>query len=101
MFSESAPCYNSSCRLSWDLSSGEDTLVFNPADVPKVALSGLLFDAKKHFKAVMLVDDFLEEDDHVKLLKRHLFMDVQRLHEHPHLVIGYALHNNKVEPQSQ
>ena len=90
--------YDSLCRLSWDPPLGEDTLTFNPVDVPAIALSCLLFEAKKHFKSVVLVDDFLAEDDHVDLLKQHLFKDVQRLPGRPHLVIGY---NKSAPPQLQ
>ena len=83
-------CYDSMCRLSWDPPVSEYTLTFNTVDVPEIALSRLLFEAKKHFKAVVLIDDFLAEDDHVNLLKQHMFMDVRRLPGRPHLVIGYS-----------
>jgi hypothetical protein len=62
-------------KLTW--SRGGDTLVFNPNDiVPRLALSPLLFEAKKKFRKVVLVDDYAFDNAHADLLRSHYFTSV-------------------------
>ena len=67
--------YREGARLTW--SREGDTLILNPNDiVPAIALSPLLFEAKKKFKKVVLVDDCAFDNAHGDLLRSHGFMNV-------------------------
>lgn len=67
-----------------------DLLILDPDMdcIPDVALSSLLFDAKKFAKAVMMSDGCIFDVDYVDLLKKHGFRMVSRLPVHPYFVYG-------------
>ena len=83
-------------KIVW--SAHGDMLVLNPNDVPEIALSTLLFDAKKKFRLVGLIDDLVAENDYENILKNHGFINV-RMDAQLGMVIGYC--NSSTRPLIQ
>ena len=83
-------------KIVW--STYGDMLVLNPNDVPEIALSTLLFDARKKFRLVGLIDDLVAENDYENILKNHGFVNV-RMDAQLGMVIGYC--NSSTRPLIQ
>ena len=74
-------------KIVW--SDRGDMLVFNPNEVPEIALSALLFDAKKKFRLVGLIDDLVADNDYENILKNHGFINV-RMDAQLGMVLGFC-----------
>jgi hypothetical protein len=85
-------------RIVWSAGQGGDMLVFNPNEIPELALSALLFDARKKFRLVGLVDDLVADNDYEHILKNHGFINV-RTDGQLGMVLGFC--NSSTPPLSQ
>ena len=83
-------------RIAW--SGRDDMLVFNPNEVPEIMMSALMFDAKKKFRVVGLIDDLVADNDYENMLKNHGFINV-RMDAQLGMVIGYC--NSSTRPLIQ
>ena len=84
-------------RIVWSESEGRDMLVFNPNEVPELALSALLFDARKKFRLVGLIDDLVADNDYEHILKNHGFINV-RTDAQLGMVIGFCNGTSTARP---
>ena len=75
-----------------------DMLVFTPNEVPEIMISPLLFDTKKKFRLVGLIDDMVADNDYENMLKNHGFINV-RTDAQLGMVIGYC--NSSTRPLIQ